>query len=88
VRVVWTQTALRGTWRAYEYLMDSTRGRLCISLNRCSRQPGGFFASWPAGARHEHARAGDGQSIIRYRVTADTVIILRVRHRSRRPTKP
>lgn len=66
MRVVWTQTALRGIWRAYEYLTDfnpRAAVHLAESLLAGRRQPGEFSASWPAGARHEYARAGDGQSL-------------------------
>jgi len=66
--------------------------RLCISLSRCSRA-GDSLVNFPRRGRPVRGTNMRGlvtvsPYIIRCRVTADTVVILRVRHGSRRPTKP
>jgi toxin ParE1/3/4 len=92
VRVVWTETALQGVWRAYDYLMDFNP-RAAIHLAESLLEAGDSLNNFPHRGRLVR---GTGMRelvtvspyIIRYRVTADTVIILRVRHSSRRPTRP
>jgi toxin ParE1/3/4 len=92
VRVVWTQTALRGVWRAYEYLTDFNP-RAAVHLAESLLAAGDSLVNFPHRGRpvrgtNMRELVTVSPYIIRYRVTADTVIILRVRHGSRRPTKP
>jgi toxin ParE1/3/4 len=92
VRVVWTQTALRGIWRAYEYLTDFNP-RAPVHLAESLLAAGDSLVNFPHRGRpvrgtNMRELVTVSPYIIRYRVTADTVIILRVRHGSRRPTKP
>ena len=92
MRVVWTQTALRGVWRAYEYLTDFNP-RAAVHLAESLLAAGDSLVNFPHRGRPVHGTdmrelVSVSPYIIRYRVTADTVIVLRVRHSSRRPTKP
>ena len=92
MRVVWTETALQGVRRSFEYLMDFNP-RAAIHLAESLLEAGDSLVNFPHRGRPVR---GTGMRelvtvspyIIRYRVTADTVIILRVRHSSRRPTRP
>ena len=92
MRVVWTQTSLRGIWRAYEYLTDFNP-RAAVHLAESLLAAGDSLVNFPHRGRpvrgtNMRELVTVSPYIIRYRVTADTVIILRVRHGSRRPTKP
>lgn len=92
MRVVWTETALQGVWRAYDYLMEFNP-RAATHLAESLLEAGDSLVNFPHRGRLVR---GTGMRelvtvspyIIRYRVTADTIIILRVRHSSRRPTRP
>jgi toxin ParE1/3/4 len=92
VRIVWTQTALRGMWRAYEYLMDFNP-QAAVHLAESLLAAGDSLVNFPHRGRpvrgtNMRELVTVSPYIIRYRVTADTVIILRVRLGSRRPTRP
>jgi addiction module RelE/StbE family toxin len=92
VRVVWTRTALRGVWRAYEYIHDFNP-RAAAEFARALLEAGDSLIAFP-----ERGRAVAGTRlrelvsvnpyVIRYRVEKETVVILRVRHAARRPTNP
>jgi addiction module RelE/StbE family toxin len=92
VRVVWTETALQSVWRSYDYLMEFNP-RAAVHLAESLLEAGDSLVNFPHRGRPVR---GTGMRelvtvspyIIRYRVTTDTVIILRVRHSSRRPTRP
>jgi toxin ParE1/3/4 len=92
VRVVWTETALRGVWRAYDYLMDFNP-RAAVHLAESLLAAGDSLENFPHRGRPVRGTSlrelvTVSPYIIRYRVTSDTVIILRVRHTARRPTRP
>lgn len=92
MRVVWTETALRGVWRAYDYLMDFNP-RAAVHLAESLLAAGDSLVNFPHRGRPVR---GTGMReivtvspyIIRYRIAGDAVIILRVRHSSRQPTLP
>ena len=92
MQVVWTETALRGVWRAYDYLVDFSP-RAAASLAESLLAAGDSLATFPHRGRPVRGAsmrelATVNPYIIRYRIDGKTVIILRVRHMSRRPTKP
>jgi toxin ParE1/3/4 len=92
MRVVWTVTATRGVWRAYEYLFDFNP-RAAIHLAEALFATGDSLQNFPHRGRPVRGTTmrelvAVHPYIIRYRVTGDTVVILRVRHTSRRPTNP
>ena len=92
MRVVWTESASRGVWRAYDYLHDLNPSA-AIDLAQSLFAAGDSLEQNP-----ERGRPVPGTTmrelvvtssyIIRYRVAGDIVVVLRVRHGSRRPTKP
>jgi len=92
VRVVWTRTAARGIQRAYDYLVEFNP-RAAAHVAETLRDEGNGLMHFP-----ERGRPAPGTVLrelvsaypytIRYRVDGDTVVILRVRHTSRRPTNP
>lgn len=92
MRVVWTRTALRGVSRAYDYLFDFNP-QAAVHMAEALFTAGDSLVNFPHRGR---SVSGTGMRelvsvspyIIRYRVTDDQVIILRVRHSARRPTKP
>ena len=91
MRVVWTETALRGIWRAYEYLTDFNP-HAAVHLAESLLAAGDSLVNFPHRGRpvrgtNMRELVTVSPYIIRYRVTADKVIVLRVRHGSRRPTK-
>jgi toxin ParE1/3/4 len=92
VRVVWTRAALRGVWRAYDYILD-------FNPQAAERMAEGLFEAGESLVDFPHrGRSVRGAAmrelvavhpyIIRYRIAGDDVVILRVRHTSRRPTNP
>jgi addiction module RelE/StbE family toxin len=88
VRVVWTETALRGVWRAYDYLMDFNP-RAAAHLAESLLAAGDSLENFPHRGRPVRGTSlrelvTVSPYIIRYRVAGDTVIILRVRHTARR----
>ena len=92
MRIVWTRTAARGIQRAYDYLLD-LNPRAAARVAEALRDEGNSLVLFP-----ERGRPVLGTQcrelvsaypyIIRYRIDGDTVVILRVRHTSRRPTNP
>ncbi len=92
MRVVWTETALHGVWRAYDYLMDFNP-RAAPHLAESLLVAGDDLVNFPHRGRPVRGTSMRelvtvSPYIIRYRVASDTVKILRVRHASRRPTRP
>lgn len=90
MRVVWTHAALRGVWRAYDYIVDFNP-RAAARMAEALLQAGDSLANFPH--RGRLVRGTDMREllsvhpyIIRYRIAGDDVVILRVRHTSRRPT--
>ena len=92
MRVVWTVAATRGIQRAYEYLHE-------LNPRAAEHLAASLFASGDGLVTFPHRGRvvpGTGMReivsaypyIIRYRIDGDTVVILRVRHTARRPTKP
>jgi plasmid stabilization system protein ParE len=79
-------------WRAHEYIFDfnpQAAARMADALLAA----GDSLASFPHRGRPVRGTAMRelvtvSPYIIRYRIAGDTVIILRVRHGARRPTRP
>ena len=92
MRVVWTVTALRGIVRANDYLSDFNPFA-ATHVARTLREVGDSLVNFPyrgrpvPGTTMREALTAYPY-IIRYRIDGDRVLILRIRHRSRRPTKP
>lgn len=92
MRVVWTEPALDGIARAYDYIFDfnpSAAAHVAETL----RREGDSLVHFPHRGRmvpktNMRELVSAYPYIIRYRIDGDTVIILRVRHTSRRPTNP
>ncbi len=92
MRVVWTATALRGVERAYEYLIEFN-SRAAVHLAESLLEAGDSLVNFPHRGRPVRGTSMRelvtiSPYIIRYRVETGRVIILRVRHSSRRPTRP
>jgi toxin ParE1/3/4 len=92
VRVVWTRTALRGVWRAYDYIYDFNPGA-AARMAEALFKAGDSLVNFPHRGRPVRGTAMRelvtvSPYIIRYRIVGDDVVILRVRHTSRRPTNP
>jgi toxin ParE1/3/4 len=92
VRVVWTRTAARGIQRAYDYLVEFNP-RAAMYVAETLRDEGNGLVIVPHRGRpvpgtKMRELVTSYPYIIRYRVDGDTVVILRVRHTSRRPTNP
>ncbi len=92
MQVVWTATALNGLLRTYDYLSDFNPSA-ATHVVRTLREAGESLAHFPYRGRpvpgttmREVVTAYP--YLIRYRVTGDKLVILRIRHTSRRPTKP
>jgi toxin ParE1/3/4 len=90
MRVVWTKTALDAIEHAYNYLCEfNPHAAAHVAINL--RDVGNGLANFPHRGRPV---PGTGMRetmtaypyIIRYRIAADAVFILRIRHTSRRPT--
>jgi toxin ParE1/3/4 len=92
VRVVWTDPALDELERAHEYLLDFNP-RAAARVAGTLRAAGDSLGHFP---RRGRLVPGTGMRdlitaydyAIRYQIIGDVVEILRVRHTSRRPTKP
>ena len=92
MRVVWSPSAVREVARIFDYLMDF-HPRAAAQVSQALIAAGDRLADSPHRGRPV---PGTGMRelvtaypyIIRYRVAADEVRILRVRHTSRRPTSP
>jgi plasmid stabilization system protein ParE len=84
VRVVWTRTALRGIWRAHDYIADFNPHAAQFMLDALFAAGDGL-ADFP-----HHGRTVPGSVlremqtvrpyVIRYRLAGEDVVILRVRH--------
>lgn len=92
MRVVWTEPALDGVRRAYDYLFDFNP-RAAMQVAESLRDEGESLVYFPH--RGRAVRGTDMRElvasypyVIRYRIIGDDVVILRIRHTSRRPTKP
>lgn len=92
MRVLWTEPALDGIARAYDYLYDfNPQAAMQVAAN--IREVGDGLGKFPYRGRPvPHTAMRDVMTaypyIIRYRISGDDVIILRVRHTARRPTDP
>ncbi|MCB8874101.1 type II toxin-antitoxin system RelE/ParE family toxin [Acidisoma silvae] len=92
MRVIWTDAALRGVSRAYDYLFEFNpyaARHLADSLLRT----GEALHHFPHRGRIVTGSAlreivVTHPYILRYRVQGDEVVILRVRHAARKPTAP
>jgi toxin ParE1/3/4 len=92
VRVVWTLAAAREIERAYEYLVD-LNPRAAAHVAETLRDEGNALAHFPYRGRvvpgtDMREMVASYPYIFRYRIDGDAVVILRVRHTSRRPTNP
>jgi addiction module RelE/StbE family toxin len=92
VRVVWTRTALRGVWRAYDYISDFNE-QAAMHMAEALFAAGDSLVEFPHRGRPVRGAAmrelvSVSPYIIRYRIDGDAVTILRVRHSARRPTTP
>jgi len=92
MRVVWTEPALDVITRAYDYLYDFNP-QAAIRVAENIRQVGNGLVNFPHRGRMVPRTTmrevmTSYPYIIRYRIAGDEVIILRVRHAARRPTKP
>ena len=92
MRVVWTRSALCGVWRAYDYLCEFNP-QAAARLAEALLVAGDSLVNFP----HRGRRVPGTQMrelvtvrpyvIIRYRIAGEEVVILRLRHGARRPTK-
>ena len=92
MRVVWTRTALRGVWRAYDYIADFNP-HAAAHMAEALLAAGDSLVNFPHRGRPVRGTSMRelvtvSPYIIRYRVTDERVTILRVRHTARKPTKP
>jgi toxin ParE1/3/4 len=92
MRVVWTAAALRGVMHAYDYLAEFS-SQAARHVAATLREAGDSLEHFPH--RGRPVPSTDMRElvtaypyIIRYRVAGGDVIILRVCHTSRRPTRP
>jgi plasmid stabilization system protein ParE len=91
MRVVWTEKALDGIARAYDYLYDfNPQAAMRVAEN--IREVGNGLVNFPhRGRMVPRTTMREVMSsypyIIRYRIVGDEIVILRVRHMARRPTK-
>jgi addiction module RelE/StbE family toxin len=92
VQVVWTASAVRSVWRAYDYLYQFNP-RAAMQLAESLFTAGDALTNFPHRGRlvprtEMRELVTSHPYIIRYRIDGDAVVILRVRHTSRRPTTP
>jgi toxin ParE1/3/4 len=92
MRVVWTEPALDGIARAYDYLYDFNP-QAARQVAADIREVGNALVNFPhRGRQVPNSSMREVMTaypyIIRYRINGDEVIILRVRHTARRPTTP
>ncbi len=92
MRVVWTKAAARGVARAYDYLVEFNP-RAAMHVAETLRDAGNSLVHFPHRGRpvpntNMREVVTSYPYIIRYRIDGDTVVILRIRHTSRRPTVP
>lgn len=92
MRVVWTEPALDGVIHVYDYIFNFNP-RAAAHVAETLLAAGDSLVTFPHRGRPV---PGTGMRelvtsypyIIRYRIDGDAVVILRVRHTSRRPTNP
>ncbi len=92
MRVVWTKPALRGVSRAYDYIFEfnpQAASRMAEALLAA----GDGLVNFPHRGRPVRGTAmrelvSVSPYVIRYRIEGNDVVILRIRHSARRPTKP
>lgn len=92
MRVVWTRAAAQEIQRVYDYLVEFNP-RAAMHVAETLRNQGNSLVHFPHRGRPV---SGTGMRelvaaypyIIRYHIDGDDVVILRVRHTSRRPTNP
>ncbi len=92
MQVVWTEPALDGIARAYDYVFEFNP-RAAAHLAETLRDDGDGLVNFPHRGRpvprtSMRELVTSYPYIIRYRIDGDVVVILRVRHTSRRPTRP
>lgn len=90
--VVWTRTALRGVWRAYDYIFQFNP-QAAASMAEALFKAGDSLEHFPHRGRRVRGTTMRelltvSPYIIRYRIAGEEVLILRVRHSARRPTNP
>lgn len=92
MQAVWTAAAARGVWRTYQYL-NERNPRAARELADALYAAGDSMADLPnrgrpvAGTKIRELVTAPPY-IIRHRTCDGIVIVLRVRHTSRRPTRP
>ena len=89
--VVWTATAVRGVWRAYAYLFEFNP-RAAMHLAEALFAAGDRLVEFPHRGRPVRGTALRELTVVhpyilRYCVAGDSVVVLRVRHAARRPTR-
>ncbi len=92
MHVIWTEPALDAIARIHDYILDFNP-RAAVHVAETLRAAGDSLVIFPHRGRPV---PGTGMRelittypyIIRYRIDGDVVVILRVRHTSRRPTTP
>jgi toxin ParE1/3/4 len=92
VRVVWTDPALDEIERTYDYLFD-LNPRSAARVAEALRAAGDSLGHFPRRGRRVPGTSmrelvTSYHYLIRYQIVADVVVILRVRHTSRRQTVP
>jgi plasmid stabilization system protein ParE len=92
MRVVWTETAANAVSAAYDYLFE-INPRAAQHLAQSLFATADSLVNFPHRGRlvpktDMRELVSVHPYIIRYRIDGDTVVILRVRHSSRRPTAP
>ena len=92
MQVVWTEPALDDVFEISDYL-QTLNPQAAIKVTRALRMAANGLSDFPH--RGRRVRGTDMREIgtrypylIRYRVIDQTVLILRIRHTARRPTKP
>ena len=92
MRVVWTKTALRGVDRAYDYLVGfnpQAAAHMAEALLSAGDSLVNFaYRGRPVPGTQLRELVSVSPYIIRYRIAGDVVVIMRIRHTSRRPTSP
>jgi toxin ParE1/3/4 len=86
------RTALRGIWRAYDYIYDfnpPAAARMADALFKAGDNLVNFpHRGRPVRGTTMRERVTVSPYVIRYRITGNDLVILRVRHSARRPTSP
>jgi addiction module RelE/StbE family toxin len=92
MRIVWTEPALDAIRRAYDYLFEFNP-HAAMHVAESLRDEGNSLVNFPYRGRpvpgtDMRELVVSYPYIIRYRIVGNEVVILRVRHASRRPTNP